>query len=59
MKIEVFVETVDHNDDPVSVAAISLLYRWCRITRDSAFCQRYEAISESREARRHIDRLRL
>jgi hypothetical protein len=36
-KVKVFTETVDDNDNPISVAAITLLDRRCRIARDSAF----------------------
>ena len=47
-QVEGFPEIGNHNDDPVSVAAIALFDRWCRLTRNSAFCQRYETIRETR-----------
>jgi len=56
-KVKVFPETVDYNDYPVSVAAITFLDRWCRIARDSAFRQCYETICEARETRGHIRQL--
>ncbi len=46
-EIEVSAETVNHNDYPVSVATVTFLDRWCRVARDSAFRQCYEAICEA------------
>lgn len=53
---EIFSETVDYNDYPVSVASVTLLDCWIGIARDSTFCQRHKTVCKAGDTRRHTTR---
>lgn len=52
-KVEILAEAVDDDDYPVSVATVTFLDCWSRISRDSTLRQCYEAAYETRDGRTH------